>query len=77
MWIGPGDPGKVGPNVRGAVVEESLRGEENVIVVVTTVRVVLLRVEIVIMTSVSCSLQTGRVTQKFLIIFQDFVNGIN
>ena len=53
MWIGPGDPGKVGPNVRGAVVEESQRGEENVIVVVTTVRVVQLRVEIVIMTSVS------------------------
>ena len=53
MWIGPGDPGKVGPNVRGAVVEESQRGEENVIVVVTTVRDMLFRVEIVMETSVS------------------------
>ena len=53
MWIGPGDPGKVGPNVRGAVVEESLRGEENVRVSVTTVRDMLFRVEIVMETSVS------------------------
>ena len=53
MWVVRGETGKVGPNVRGAVVEESQRGEENVIVVVTTVRDMLFRVEIVMETSVS------------------------
>ena len=45
--MGPGGLGKPGPNVPGPVVEESLRGLENVIVVEDTVRVVLHRPEIV------------------------------